>query len=58
MKVKAKNGKLERVPAGLPKDLIDPLKNGKIVEVDSIPHKLTSLVDIVEDKKKAKKEDK
>tara|TARA_R100000742_G_C4275146_1_gene95449 strand:- start:1761 stop:1934 length:174 start_codon:yes stop_codon:yes gene_type:complete len=54
MKIKAKDGMLSRVPGGLPKQLINDLNNGKMVEVDVIPHKLLSLVEEVKEVKKTK----
>mgnify|MGYP003131812444 CR=1 FL=1 len=54
MKIKAKDGMLSRVPGGLPKQLIKDLNNGKMVEVDVIPHKLLSLVEEVKEVKKTK----
>ena len=56
MKIKAKNGTLSRVPGGLGDKLIRDLKAGKEVDVDEMPHKLISLVEIVESKPKISKE--
>jgi hypothetical protein len=50
MKIKAKNGTLERVPGGLHKSLVKVLMSGETAEVKKIPHKLIDLVDVVEDK--------
>tara|TARA_Y100000310_G_C20572962_1_gene758989 strand:+ start:27 stop:209 length:183 start_codon:yes stop_codon:yes gene_type:complete len=50
MKIKAKNGTLERVPGGLNKDLVKTLMSGDVAEVGKMPYKLIDLVDVVEDK--------
>ena len=50
MKIKAKNGTLERVPGGLDGKLVDALMAGKEFSVDEIPHKLIGLVEVVENK--------
>ena len=46
MKIKAKDGKLARVPGGLNVNLVEALMAGKEVEVDSIPAKLIDLVEV------------
>ena len=56
MKIKAKNGTLERVPGGLDGNLIEALMAGKEVTVDEIPHKLIDLVEVVKNKETSKKE--
>jgi hypothetical protein len=56
MKIKAKDGTLSRVPGGLGDKLVRDLKAGKEVEVDKVPHKLISLVDVVQSKPKISKE--
>ena len=56
MKIKAKDGTLSRVPGGLEDKLVRKVKAGKEVEVDKIPHKLLSLVDVVQPKIKISKE--
>jgi hypothetical protein len=56
MKIKAKNGTLSRVPGGLHHKLVRDLKAGKEVEVDKIPQKLITLVDVVQQKIKNIKE--
>ena len=56
MKIKAKNGTLERVPGGLDGKLVDALMAGKEFSVDEIPHKLIGLVEVVENKQTFKKD--
>ena len=56
MKIKAKNGTLSRVPGGLRDKLIRDLNAGKEVEVDEVPHKLLSLVEVVKSKPIVNKE--
>ena len=56
MKIKAKNGTLERIPGGLDGNLVADLMAGKEVSVDEMPHKLIGLVEVVENKKTFKKE--
>mgnify|MGYP000541785535 CR=1 FL=1 len=57
MKIKAKGGKLERIPGGLSYSLIQSLNKGKTVDVVEIPHKLITLVEEVSIPKiKTKKE--
>ena len=55
MKIKAKNGTLERIPGGLNKDIVNKLMAGEEVSVDEVPYKLIDLVDIVENKQKSNK---
>tara|TARA_Y100000310_G_scaffold276876_1_gene294322 strand:- start:1384 stop:1566 length:183 start_codon:yes stop_codon:yes gene_type:complete len=55
MKIKAKNGTLERIPGGLNRKLVKALMEGKEVSVDEVPHKLKDLVDVVENKQTFKK---
>ena len=56
MKIKAKNGTLERVPGGLDGKSVDALMAGKEFSVDEIPHKLIGLVEVVENKQTFKKD--
>ena len=56
MKIKAKNGTLERVPGGLDGNLVQSLMAGKEVSVDEVPYKLIDLVEVVENKQTSKKE--
>ena len=56
MKIKAKNGTLERIPGGLDGKLVDALMAGKEFSVDEIPHKLIGLVEVVENKQTFKKD--
>ena len=56
MKIKAKNGTLSRVPGGLGDKLVRDLKAGKEVDVDKIPQKLLSLVEVVQSTSKISKE--
>ena len=55
MKIKAKNGTLERIPGGLNGDLVKALMAGKEFSVEEIPHKLIDLVEVVENKQVIKK---
>ena len=55
MKIKAKNGTLDRIPGGLDGKLVANLMAGKEVSVDEVPHKLIGLVEVTEDKKTFKK---
>jgi len=56
MKIKAKNGTLERIPGGLDGKLVATLMAGKEASVDEVPYKLIGLVEVVEDKQTFKKE--
>ena len=56
MKIKAKNGTLDRIPGGLDGNLIKSLMAGKEVSVDEVPYKLVDLVEVVENKQTSKKE--
>ena len=55
MKIKAKNGTLERIPGGLNGKLVEALMAGKEVSVDEVPYKLIDLVEVVENKQVTKK---
>ena len=55
MKIKAKNGTLDRIPGGLDGKMVTDLMAGKEVSVDEMPHKLIGLVEVTEDKKTFKK---
>ena len=56
MKIKAKNGTLERIPGGLDGKLVATLVAGKEANVDEVPYKLIDLVDVVENKQTFKKD--
>ena len=56
MKIKAKNGTLERIPGGLDGKLVATLMSGKESTVDEVPHKLIGLVEVVENKQTFKKD--
>tara|TARA_Y100001963_G_C6402177_1_gene274576 strand:- start:73 stop:306 length:234 start_codon:yes stop_codon:yes gene_type:complete len=51
IKIKAKNGKLKRVPGGLSPSLVEALMSGEEVEVLEIHPKLVDLVEEVSSKK-------
>jgi len=57
MKIKAIGDSLSRIPGGLSKQLVKDLNDGKSVEVEAIPAKLSSLVEEVKSTSQSKKKE-